>query len=141
MYGLTAGPLARRLGLAEVNPQGVLIIGAQLVGREISKVLQELGFKVVLVDTNERNIAASKAENLKVVYGNALTEDVIEEVDFAGVGRLLAMTSNDEVNSLASLHFGEVFDRSKRYQLPIDGMGENEDSSTKHLRGRFSLRY
>ncbi len=137
LYGLTAGPLARRLGLAEVNPQGVLVIGAQLVGREISKALRDLGFRVVLVDTNEGNIAASKAENLKVVYGNALTEDVIEEVDFAGIGRILAMTSNDEVNSLASLHFGEVFDRSKRFQLPIEGKGETEEASSQHLRGRF----
>jgi len=137
LYGLTAGPLARRLGLSEEDPQGVLIIGAQRLGREISKVLQELGFKAVLVDSNEGNIAISRAAGLPVCYGNALSEEVIENVDFAGIGRLLAMTSNGDVNALATLHFGEVFDRSEMFQLQADGQANPEETTPRHLRGRF----
>jgi hypothetical protein len=137
LYGLTAGPVARRLGLSEEDPQGVLIVGAQQVGREISQVLKGLGFKAVLVDTNERNIEVSRAAGLPVFYGNALSEEVIEDVDFAGIGRLLALTSNDEVNALATLHFGEVFDRSHMFQLPVEGKGNEEEPAPKHLRGRF----
>jgi hypothetical protein len=137
LYGLTAGPVARRLGLSEEDPQGVLIVGAQQVGREISQALKGLGFKTVLVDTNERNIEASRAAGLTVFYGNALSEEVIEDVDFAGIGRLLALTSNDEVNALATIHFGEVFDRSHMFQLSVEGKGNEEEPAPKHLRGRF----
>lgn len=137
LYGLTAGPVARRLGLSEEDPQGVLIVGAQRVGREISAVLRELGFKAVLVDTNERNIDKSREAGLSVFYGNALSEEVIDAVDFAGIGRLLAMTSNAEVNALATLHFGEVFDRAQMFQLPVEGKGNKEEPAPRHLRGRF----
>lgn len=137
LYGLTAGPVARRLGLSEDNPQGVLIVGAQRLGREISRVLQELEFKAVLVDSNEHNIALSREAGLPVFYGNALSEEVIEDVDFAGIGRLLAMTSNAEVNSLATIHFGEVFDRAEMFQLQVEGKGNKQEPSPKHLHGRF----
>jgi NhaP-type Na+/H+ or K+/H+ antiporter len=137
LYGLTAGPIARQLGLSEVDPQGVLIVGAQQIGRDVGKTLQDLGFKVVLIDTNEWNIAKSQAANLRVVHGNALSEEVIEDIDFSGIGRILAMTSNDEVNALASLHFGEVFERSERFQLPVSGEANAEKQAPKHLRGRF----
>jgi Trk K+ transport system NAD-binding subunit len=136
LYGLTAGPLARQLGLAEANPQGVVIIGAHRIGREISRVLIGLGFKAVLVDTNERNIWVSREAGLPVVYGNALSDEVIEDVNFAGIGRLLALTSNDEVNALAALHFSEVFDRSEMFQLPADRKDSNHEPSPQHLRGR-----
>lgn len=137
LYGLTAGPLARRLGLAVANPQGVVIIGAHRIGREISRALLGLGFKAVLVDTNERNIWVSQEENLPVVYGNALSDEVIEDVDFSGIGRLLALTSNDEVNALAALHFSEVFDRSEMFQLSADRKDNNHEPAPQHLRGRF----
>jgi NhaP-type Na+/H+ or K+/H+ antiporter len=137
LYGLTAGPVARRLGLSVENPQGVLFVGAQQLGREISTILQELEFKAVLVDSNDRNIALSREAGLPVFYGNALSEEVIEDVDFAGIGRLLAMTSNAEVNSLATIHFGEVFDRAEMFQLQVEGKGNNQEPGSKHLHGRF----
>ncbi|MFZ0547614.1 MAG: cation:proton antiporter [Candidatus Promineifilaceae bacterium] len=137
LYGLTAAPLARKLGLSEENPQGVLIVGAHQLGRDISRVLHSLGFKVMLVDTNERNIEASRAANLPIFYGNALSEEAIEDIDFAGIGRLLAITPNDEVNALATLHYGEIFDRSEMFQLPVEGKGNRQEPAPKHLRGRF----
>ncbi len=51
VYGLTAGPLARRLGLTPGDPQGLLIAGANGFARALASVLQREGFRVVLVDT------------------------------------------------------------------------------------------
>jgi NhaP-type Na+/H+ or K+/H+ antiporter len=51
VYGLTAGPLARRLGLMLGDPQGLLIAGANGFARDLGTVLQQEGFRVVLVDT------------------------------------------------------------------------------------------
>lgn len=117
-YGLTSGPVARRLGLAEQNPQGALIIGAHPFAQQLAAELKEAGFRSVLVDSNYRNVALSRLHNLEAQYGNALAEEMLDEIDLGGLGRVLALTSNDEVNSLAMLHFPEVFSRSELYQLP-----------------------
>ena len=39
VYGITAAPLARRLGLAEPDPQGALIIGASRFARAVAQAL------------------------------------------------------------------------------------------------------
>ncbi|RME85667.1 MAG: hypothetical protein D6775_02180 [Caldilineae bacterium] len=119
VYGLTAGPMARRLGLAESDPQGLLFIGAHDWARALARFLQEEGVKVVLVDTNPRHVFMARNEGLNAVQGNILYEEVVEEMDLGGIGRALALTSNDEVNALAVLHLADVFGRSHVYQLPL----------------------
>ena len=117
VYGLTAGPLARRLGLALPNPQGLLIVGAHPWARAIALALQKAGFAVLVIDTNRHSITTARMEGLPVWYGSALAEHAIEEIDFSELGRLLALTPNDEVNSLAALHYLPIFGREKVYQL------------------------
>lgn len=138
-YGLTAGPAARRLGLAELNPQGVLFVGGHALARAMALAVQEQGFRAVLIDTNWQHIVAGKMEGLDMHHGDALSEEVMEECEFDGIGRLLALTSNNEVNSLAALRFPEVFGRAAVYQLPLGSrnMVENLQQKPSHLRGRF----
>lgn len=133
-YGLTAGPVARRLGLAERDPQGLLIIGAHPMARGLAKAVGDLGYRVVLLDSNAQDVAAARREGLEAVQGNALAEGIFEDLDFAGLGRLLAMTRNDEANALAALHFREVFGRAGVYQLPAEG--EASEGVPTNLRGR-----
>ena len=118
VYGLTGGPLARRLGLAQKNPQGALIVGANPFARAVGQALVDAGHRVLLVDSNYWRVAAARMDGFKVWHGNILAHDAVDELDLAGIGRLLAMTPNDEANSLASLHMGEVFGRQQVYQLP-----------------------
>lgn len=136
-YSLTARLVARRLDLAEKDAQGVLIVGADELGREIALALQDQGFRTVVVDTNHNNIRESQLAGLEAHYGSAISEDVLEDLEFTGIGRLLALTPNDEVNSLASLHFPEVFSRTEVYQLPITANGRQRSAVPAHLRGRF----
>lgn len=137
IYGLTAGPLARRLGLSEQNPQGILFVGGHKIARTIGKILHDLEFSVVLLDTNRDNIAAGEALGLNMHYGDALSEDVIEEIELTGIGRLLAITPNNEVNSLATFIFPELFGRAEMYQLPYELAGDLEGHITQHINGRF----
>ena len=129
LYGLTAGPVARRLGLAEPNPQGVLFLGGTPVVRSIAVALQERGFKVKIIDSNRKNVAAARLDGIKTRHGNALSEQLIERIDAAGLGRVLAMTPNDEVNSLAARNFAAVFGRSGCYQLTPAAAGGKGDQS------------
>lgn len=137
-YGLTAGPVARWLGLSEQDPQGVLIVGAAELPRAIGQAIHQQGFRVLLVDTNRENIKTAQLQGLETFYGNALLEETLEELDYTGIGRLMALTSNNEVNSLAVVHFQEVFDRAELYQLPPIKHGRDEaEIGVQHLRGRF----
>jgi len=138
VYGLTISPLARYLKLAEPNPQGVLILGAHLWARRIAQVLQDLGFKVYLIDSNADNIERARRSHLPASVVNALSESVLDELDLSGIGRFLALTPNDEVNALAALHFAEIFESTSVFQLA----GRTEEGNAErsalpaHLRGR-----
>ena len=52
-----------------------------------------------------------------------LDEGVVDALERSGLGWLLAVTPNDEVNSLAALHFGEVF------QIPVRSEGPQSAAS------------
>lgn len=118
VYGLTAGPLARALGLSNPDAQGLLIAGASQSARAIAAVLVNHGFKAVLVDTRHARIRKSRDAGLTVCFANILSDSVLDEVEFGGLGRFLALTSNDGVNTLAVARFREIFGRDKVFQLP-----------------------
>ena len=117
VYGLAAAPLARRLGLAESNPQGILFVGADEWIREIAATIQSAGFAVVLVDTNYQNISAAKMKGLRAYCLSALSEAVREDVDLAGIGKMFALTKNDAVNALAAREFAHVFGSQNVFRL------------------------
>ncbi|MBN1591410.1 MAG: cation:proton antiporter [Pirellulales bacterium] len=138
VYGLGAPLLARRLGLAVANPQGLVIAGAHSLARSIAKTLGELDFAVLLVDLNRSNIHAARLEGLKTCYGSILSERVVDEMDLGGMGRFLAMTPNNEVNSLATRWFATVFDRASIYQLALPRpQGARAETAPRHLPGRL----
>lgn len=136
VYGLGASVLARLLNLAQPSPQGMLIVGAYPWTIALASSIRESGFKVVMVDTNWGNINAARMAGLQACYGSALSETILQELDLEGIGRILALTPNYGINSLAVLRFNDVFDRSELYQLYPGRKGEKELVS-KHLHGRF----
>jgi len=138
IYGLTAAPAARLLKVAQPDPQGALIVGAHPWARAIAAELREEGVAVRLVDTNYSNIAQARMEGLPVHYGSALTEGALDSIELEGIGRLLAVTSNDEVNALTALHFSEVFGTGSVYQLPTEQVAKSSDKVVpRYLRGQF----
>lgn len=117
VYGLTAAPLARKLGLSASDPQGLLIAGASQTARAIAKVISKEGIRVVLVDTRYQRVAKAREAGLNVCFASILSEYVMDEVDFTGLGRFLAMTSNDQINTLAAARFREIFGARNVLQL------------------------
>ena len=137
-YGLTAAPLARKLGLAQARPQGILFVGADAWVREVATAVQANDVPVILVDTNPQQISRARMAGLPTVTGNVLSESVAERLDLSGIGRLFAVTPNDEINSLAVIEYSHIFGRAEVYQLApwagTKGVGAQE--SPAHMRGR-----
>jgi NhaP-type Na+/H+ or K+/H+ antiporter len=135
-YSLTAMPVARWLRVSLPNPQGLLIAGAHPLGRSIGYALHEQGFQVLLVDTNATNCEEANAMGLRTFHGSVLAEEIGEEVGVNGLGRLLALTANDEVNALAVLEWDELFGSAEVYQLLPHDSAVTGPFSTQNLRGR-----
>ncbi|MBD3290481.1 hypothetical protein GF337_16880, partial [candidate division KSB1 bacterium] len=142
LYGLTSGSVARLLKVGQLNPQGVLFIGAQAWSRAIAKELQRNGLKVAMIDTNRSDVKKACKAGIPAYFESVLSEDIFEIVPLDGIGRLAALTPNDEVNSLAVLHFDEIFERNELYQLPsiTENKGTEKELPPLHLRGRFLFR-
>jgi len=117
VYGLTAGPLARRLGVAAEKSNGLLLVGASPMARELARALGELEVEVKLVDTNRRSVGIARLAGLDAVHADALADDLSEDLDLSGVGHVLALTRNDEVNTLIALRMATWFGRSNVYRL------------------------
>lgn len=118
-YSILAPLLARYLKLVQPNPQGILILGAHDWGRMMAQSLQMAGFQVVLVDTNLVAVNKALEMGLETHRINILAPDIEDKVDLGSIGKLLAITSNDEVNSLATLNFSDYIGKDNAYQLPL----------------------
>ncbi|MEE8204867.1 MAG: sodium:proton antiporter, partial [Dehalococcoidales bacterium] len=116
IYGLSAPWLARRLKVAQPDPQGVLIVGGHSWARAVASALKEKEYKVLVVDSNWANIAATRMAGVSTFYASILSQYAREGIDLGGIGRLLALTSDDEFNSLASLEFANILGRRQVYQ-------------------------
>ncbi len=138
LYGLAARPLAFRLKLAIPNPQGVVIAGAHKLARIIAAELKEAGFAVQLIDRNWSNISAARMDGIESYYGDTLSEDTLEKLNLTDKGKFLALTPNDRINTLASLHFQDVFESNEVYQLETERSEVRDDDSSipGHLMGR-----
>ncbi len=135
LNSLTAKPVARLLGVAEPEPQGVFILGAHPAARQIGTFLQTEGFDVQVADTNFDNVAAARLGGLSAYYGTPLSERSDEELRLSGIGKLLALTPNDEANALAAIKFTRQFGSTHVYQLKP---GRHErDTLDEERRGRL----
>jgi len=117
VYGLTARPLARWLGLAERDPDGVLLLGADRLTRAIAERLHDLGKAVLVVDSNRAHLVPARMAGIRTYAGSVLADPFLDEVDLGGIGRLLALTPNDWVNGLASRKLARVLGGANVFQI------------------------
>ncbi|MBA2079765.1 MAG: sodium:proton antiporter [Rhodanobacter sp. 68-29] len=119
LQSATARPLALWLKVAEPEPNGVLIFGADAVARGIGGALHEAGFRVVLADDDYDGIRRARMEGLATFFGNPASPHAERQLDLAGIGRLLAMSTHRERNSLVCVHYREEFGREKVHRLRV----------------------
>jgi len=136
VYGFAAGPLARALDLAR-DPQGILIVGGHQAAREIARAIAGAGVRVILVDTNRGHVQAARMAHLEAHVGNALERETLDHIDLGGIGRMFAMTPNDEVNALAVARFAHLFGRHEVFQLAPSGtLGGKRRAIPSEMLGR-----
>lgn len=106
---LTVRPLARFLGVAEPEPSGVLIVGANRLARAIANALREADFSVLLADTNWDDISEARMEGHRTFYGNVVSEHADRHMDLMGIGKMLGISKRPAENALASMRYRREF--------------------------------
>ena len=109
LQGLTASLVARLLGLRSLAHRAVIVIGAGPLGRGLAEVLQRHGRTVTLVDRNPVMVTSAREDGLEAREGNALDEDVLAEIGADEAATVVAVTTNSEVNALATHLAHDVF--------------------------------
>ncbi|WP_114241372.1 sodium:proton antiporter [Dyella sp. C9] len=131
LQSATARPLARWLKVAEPDPTGVLVYGADNAARQVARALIDAGFRVVLADEQWQDIGVARMEGLPTFYGHPATAYAERHLDLTGMGRLLAMSANRERNALACVYYRQEFGRGRVYRLL------NEDTHDAHARTQW----
>ena len=109
IQGMTAGPLATVLGVKREEARGWLIIGAHTYARRIAAFIHDVaGDPVALVDTNARAIQAARNERLVAFREDAREVDLLDRLELADIGHLLALTDNEDLNARVCANWGEV---------------------------------
>lgn len=106
--GLGAVPLAKRLGLAQRERKGVLILGADRVGRMFAQALARNGVPVLAVDSDAANVDEARRLGLRAKKGGVLSRRLLRDLDLGETGHFLALTPNDDVNTLAVARFRRI---------------------------------
>lgn len=130
LQGATARFIATRLGVAEPDDKGFLIIGANTVARMIAKSLNDNGYRTRLADANWTNVQAARMEGLDTYYGNAVSEHADRHLDLVGLGQMIAITPQKEFNVLAGLRYRSEFGSQHIFFLPTDKDEKESGSRT-----------
>jgi NhaP-type Na+/H+ or K+/H+ antiporter len=137
IYGLTARPYARLLGLASPAATAALIVGAHSWGRALASEIERAGGTVMLVDSNWSNVVAARRDGLATHFGSILDDEPETSIDMSGLGVLLALTANDAVNTLACTQFQPALGRGNVYRVQTrESRGEERAVEGEH-RGRL----
>ena len=99
-------------GRDEAPPSRIVIAGAGNVGRYVAQRIEEDDPSVsVRIIENNRENAQRTAQAMKhsiVVFGDALAEDIMREVDIRDAHMFLGLTNDDKTNILASVIASEM---------------------------------
>ena len=117
LYGLTATPVARLLGVAGEGAPVVLIVGGESWSRSVGRALAAAGVRVRLWAARESERAAAREAGLEaqpIPLGVDLEalEGELEEVSDA-----LVMSASDEFNALAAYELRRELGRDNVYRL------------------------
>lgn len=125
--GLTARTVAKFCDVL-MKTGGIVIIGANALGRTLGKAFSELAREVVLVDNNVDNCKDAAVDDLETVFGNCLDPSVLESANIHSVETVIATTANSEVNFLVcqmakdNYHMKEVY---PAIDVPEKGVHQN----------------
>ena len=103
--------VARLLRVAEPEPTGVLVVGANPFGRLLARAIRDTGRDVRVTDTHWASIRSARMDGLPVFYGSPVSSYAERNLDLAGIGTLVAVSQQPGLNELSCVRFANDFGR------------------------------
>jgi len=113
----TARIFAKLVGVFLVKSEGILIVGASQFSRIIANYLHKNGRHVVLIDSNQNNIAKAKELGIRAISTSIYSDSLFDDVELNDVGYVMALTGNTEINKYAINKFGNQFGENGSFRL------------------------
>jgi NhaP-type Na+/H+ or K+/H+ antiporter len=102
LYGLTASPVARRLGVTRPARSRPLLVGDVPWTVDLGRALKSAGLDVLMWAGPQKQRDAISRAGLKLARGELLAEATGRGAELEGVTAVLLLTSEDDFNALAS---------------------------------------
>ena len=103
VYGLTAAPVARRLGVAGLGGRLVLLVGGQDWARELASALKRAGVAVRMWVGPLDQQAAARDSGLDADRGRIMVDAISREAELEEVTDALVLTGGDDFNTLCAV--------------------------------------
>jgi len=132
LQGVTARPLAHLLKVAEPEPDGVLIVGANPLARAIAKALEQLELPVKLADTGWENVSAARMDGFDTYFGRVVSEHADRHMELIGIGKLMALSPHSTLNALACIRFKAEFGAGNIFRLQTSEEEHADDQRALH---------
>ncbi len=137
LSSFTVTPLAKALGLATENTEGIMVVGANPWSLGLAKGLKDMGVPITVADSNWRRLRGARQEGHYVFYGEVLSEHADYSLDHSKFQHIIAATPNDAYNSLVCVEFAPELGRHRVFQLAGPEKEENDKTAiTFTARGR-----
>ena len=117
LHGLSIGWFARKLKLASIHPDGIMIVGAADWSTGLAVELQKNDIPVMLIDTRWAKLESARMQNILTHYGEVLSERTEEVLELAHFTKLVAVTPNEAYNTLACSLFAPELGQRNVYEL------------------------
>jgi NhaP-type Na+/H+ or K+/H+ antiporter len=134
LQGLSAGPLARLLGLRRSASRGYVLLGANPLARWLATRLAANGDPVELIDYDIDDCRAAEEAGLKVIHGNGLENRTLARSRVDARSCAIAVTTNEGVNLLFAQHVVHDF-FGPRVLTAIDPSGAGVNPAMVKTRG------
>ena len=105
----TARFIAKSLGVFLKKSNGILIIGASEVSQLIARYLKDNNRHVVLIDSNQTNIANALNLGLDALTVDIYSDTLKDNIELNDIGYLMALTGSADINQIAIEKFKDDF--------------------------------
>ena len=133
LQGSTSKFIANKLGVAEPDDDGFLIVGANPVARTLAQALNDNGFHTLITDDSWTNIRQARMEGLKTYYGNAVSVHADRHLDLIGLGDVLTITPHNDRNALVGQRYRTEFDRDRIFCISTENDKEDDEQTSRKI--------
>jgi hypothetical protein len=117
VQSLSGRRVAEWLGVANPDPTGCLIVGANQLALVYAQALDKAGQRVLVASMDWRGISNARMKGLPVFYGSPVSHYAERHLELIGLGKLLALSHRPDLNELACLRYRYEFGRESVYTL------------------------